>query len=781
MKFFLYLFVCLSICILNAKELKNPVVIFPENASYAEKNAAFELRNHLGAVLGHSVKAYTEKNAPESAELIFVGKTSFAAANKIAFAELGEEEYVIKNINGKIIILGGSDRGTLYGVLGFLERFADIDWLDAWTRYIPRKKSITVADELDIRFAPYFKIRGIFVNRLSDTELRIQFRSRSGDNTYWQEKLPARITARWGITPAYGSPDFVHTLYHYTKSWSKDMDDALSKDANDELVRSINQAGPGQICFSNQKAREKIVSQLKGFIEADRKKYGKDAPELYCMSLNDTKNFCHCNECMSKAKKYKAYSGTVLEYLNYVAREIKKDYPQIKLQLIAYLFTEIAPEGIKPEDNIEIQIALSPWSSTPVKTMHRFSDPVNSKSLENFKNWSKIAKNLHVWNYWILFDSSMTANAGICNVPIIADNIKFIAKNNVSVVFSELERIETVTFHPLRYFVGSKLMVNPELKLEDLLNRFFRGYYRQAALPMRQFYDYLIKRQAEQKNMEVPDVSGRTYLDREFFIKAEEFFTAAEKAVKNDKNILFNIIRERVPIDLARMQRRDLGDFDNAPKRSEVAARLRKNFELVVNRYYTPANRKNRIKAFETFIRSNTAEDKKFGLKYPLNDDRFKGKNIFDITFPDFNSFRHVAKYGVHIADDPEAVGGKALAVLTNPSVPDKKLHSQRTRMGIYRNGEHAFQAYFPRPATEKYELIKVCTIELTSSTLLWMHNSWILQQKIGSYYRVGKNNRFDIYVSMKRQGPFYIKNSTKPSGIFIDRILLVENTDKAK
>ena len=101
--------------------------------------------------------------------------------------------------------------------------------------------------------------------------------------------------------------------------------------------------------------------------------------------------------------------------------------------------------------------------------------------------------------------------------------------------------------------------------------------------------------------------------------------------------------------------------------------------------------------------------------------------------------------------------------------------------MGIYRNGKHAFQEYFPRPATEKYELIKVCTIELTSSTLLWMHNSWILQQKIGSYYRAGKNNRFDIYVSMKRQGPFYIKNSTKPSGIFIDRILLVENTDKAK
>ena len=176
MKIFLYLFVSLGICILNAKEIKNPVIIFPENASYAEKNAAFELRNHLGIVLGRSVKAYGEKAAPKSTELIFVGKTAFAAANKIDFAKLGKEEAVIKNVNGKIIIIGGSDRGTLYGALEFLERFADIDWLDAWTRYIPRKKSITVADELDIRFAPYFKIRGIFVNRLSDTELRIQFR-----------------------------------------------------------------------------------------------------------------------------------------------------------------------------------------------------------------------------------------------------------------------------------------------------------------------------------------------------------------------------------------------------------------------------------------------------------------------------------------------------------------------------------------------------------------------------------------------------------------------------
>ncbi|MBO4345013.1 MAG: hypothetical protein J5833_04620, partial [Victivallales bacterium] len=120
---------------------------------------------------------------------------------------------------------------------------------------------------------------------------------------------------------------------------------------------------------------------------------------------------------------------------------------------------------------------------------------------------------------------------------------------------------------------------------------------------------------------------------------------------------------------------------------------------------------------------------------------------------------------------------GKALCVKVNPAASAEEFNKPEIKSGIYRNGVDTSVTTFPPPTDEKYHWLKAASsYEITPSTLLWMHESWVLQQQLGPYYRSGgKCNKFDIWFSMKRQGPAYFKDSKRETGIFIDRILLVE------
>ncbi len=758
------------------------IVMYDRAASVAEINAAAELANHLGAILGKKIERIPADNSINK-PVVYIGNTDFARKNGLHVSSMGAEEFRIKAVGNDLIIAGGHPRGTLYGILEFLERFAGIDWLDEWTRNIPKKERIVWNSDLDISGKPAFPRRGIYVNRCTSIDSRIQFMARRRDNLFWDERIPEFIATRWGITPAIGSPSPVHSLYYYTKDWPEDMKDcfSLNLDGTRSIARSAS--GPGQICFSNQRARAKIAGQLKHFIETDRKNNPGNYPKIYNLTLNDTHDYCHCPECMKRAEQYGNYSGVVLEYLNAVADEIAPVYPDVVLQTLAYLFTEKPPRGIVPCKNVSIQVALSPWSSTPLKTMFPVRHAANRAGWENLKDWRKIAKNLEVWNYWITFDSSPSCNAAMVNVPTIVENLREFYRLGVISVFSECERPDTVSFHPLRIFVGGKLQWNPEQDLELLLTRFFNGYYRNAAPAMRELYDYMVLRQKESDNLNVPDASARVYLDADFFRKTEDCLNRAESAVGNNKAIRFNILRERVPLDIARLACRQLEDEPGLLPRAEIIKRLKQNWPESIKRYYQGAVwQKKPLASMHKFLQQMSMKNAEPGLKYPLDDERITNREVFDIGWQDFNCIEELASFGLHIADDPEAIDGKAMCMtVPKRGNTEQGFHQTTFRCGVWRDGMLAASKYYPKPEDEKYHLLHVGQVELSPSTLLWMHNSWNFKQDLAPIYRPGENNRYDIYVSVKRQGPAYISGSKKNNAIYIDRIVLAAplNTPK--
>ncbi len=765
-------FLCLGCLVLSASQI---TLIVPANAPEVDKTAAQELTEHLTAATGEKFAIANEEQNIDGRK-IYLGNTGFSRKNGVDFNQFGHEEYLLKAVGNDLIIGGGAPRGTLYGVYEFLERFTGVTWLDEWTTHIPAVSGIKWPQDLNLRDKPVFAYRGIYSVRSTDRETRIRFRVRCRENIYWDEKITPAEAAKWGITPVLGRPSPLNTLYYYIKDWPKDgFEDCLSMNPDGSRIRPTSFAGPGQVCFSSRKARDKFIAQLKGFIAADRREYPDNYPQLYNLSINDTQDRCHCPDCRKLAEKYQAYSGTMLEFVNAVADGISSEYQDVRLQTSAYLFTEEPPVGIKPALNVTVRVSPSPWGSK-CETMLPLNNPKNRPTLDNLRKWSELGS-IQIWNYWVIFGPYPGKNAGLVNIPAMLENLKIFHQYKSDYVFSECEFPDTVSFHPLRLYLGYKMKWNPDRSVEPILDRYFTGYYREAALPMRQLYDYMVKRQSESPVLDVPDSSGRKYLDADFFRFAESRFSEAEKLANGNPVILSHITQERVPLDIARLSCRDNWPEEPfLPAPEKIMDRLKTAWPQSVDRWYEgPVWQRREQAIMKTFFQKMTPVQT--GAKYPLTDPRLTGRRLYDIAWPDFNAVEELGKHGVRLVDDPAAVGGKAMRLAKPVAVPEKGFHEQAFRCGVQSRsgGKLLFDIYLKNIPDENYHLYHLGRMTLDPNTLLWIHNSWFIQQHFDRYYRATGNNTYDVYASIKLEGPAYVKGSTKTNAVYVDRILLSE------
>ena len=135
--------------------------------------------------------------------------------------------------------------------------------------------------------------------------------------------------------------------------------------------------------------------------------------EYFMIGLNDYIDcYCTCSNCQSRMAEV-GYGGIIVEFFNYLGREIKAwqqkigDTRDILLVILGYYEWETPPvkevngefvpleEGLRCEDNVGVMIA--PIYSDFGK---EYLDPTyNERSRKSFLGWHAICKNLMVWSY----------------------------------------------------------------------------------------------------------------------------------------------------------------------------------------------------------------------------------------------------------------------------------------------------------------------------------------------------------------------------------------------
>ena len=74
----------------------------------------------------------------------------------------------------------------------------------------------------------------------------------------------------------------------------------------------------------------------------------------------------------------------------------------------------------------------------------------------------------------------------------------------------------------------------------------------------------------------------------------------------------------------------------------------------------------------------------------------------------------------------------------------------------------------------EKFNWYKVGTGVIGKNSLAYL-TDWHISIPLKKFYKEGASNKYELWISLKLQGPAYVKTSKKPNAFILDRAILIK------
>jgi hypothetical protein len=523
-------------------------IIIPEKSTVVEIQAAKVLQDYLERISGASLSIETDNVIQQPGEIL-VGNVNRPELSDVPKEKLGKDGIFIKSDNKSLVVTGGTGKGVLYGVYTFLEKYMGCRKYSAAVTYVPKKKTIIINSLNDLEL-PAFAYRETFYRDALDPEYQV-----------WH-KLDSHVgpdKSEWGswvhtfgslLSPKeYGES---HPEYFSFYDGKRHAGTVPSWDGT-----SIQPEA--QLCLSNPEVLEIVCKNLQAAID-------KNPQALYwSVSQNDNVNYCRCPDCTALDKKYAAFTpeekmysthggskypalgmGSILTFINKVAAR----FPNKIISTLAYQYSRVPPKDIVPAGNVNIM--LCSIESARNTTMEKGDTSFSS----DLKGWGKITNNIIVWDYVIRFSNLF---APFPNLRILQPNLKFMHENRVSAVFDQGNREIGGEFAELRAYLIDKLLWNPDVNVDEVMNDFLVGYYGEASKQVKEYIDLLHDNNMEQSGYKLsifgsPVMEKETLLSDSLITKYNNIFDEAEKAVSDSPEILQRVKTARLPVYYAMLE-----------------------------------------------------------------------------------------------------------------------------------------------------------------------------------------------------------------------------------
>jgi len=289
---------------------------------------------------------------------------------------------------------------------------------------------------------------------------------------------------------------------------------------------------------------------------------------------------------------------------------------------------------------------------------------------------------------------------------------------------------------------------------------------------MKKYLDYLETRMAEEK---LPlcyiHPSKRAFLDEAFFTHVDELLSEAEKLAAAQSCNLANVRQERLVVDIAYINMFD--KFPDNPlklSKGEILNRILTNLDTYGKKYYTADYwAKAREKTFADF--------KSKVMDRPAIPKQFAEKTVIDMIWSDFADNATI--------EDNDAAGGKAICVLPGNYSHKEPFHGRDVAFGVYSKISKKRlleKTIAPKdlPQDEKYHFYYLGRTVVPENSVLWLHWTWHFQGFLKNVYDpFNSDTLYDVYVSIKLQGPSYVKGSQKTDDFRMDRAIFVKVLNK--
>ncbi|MGC8744792.1 MAG: DUF4838 domain-containing protein [Verrucomicrobiia bacterium] len=494
-------------------------IISDPQSSPPEKWAVKELARVLSKIVGAEFQIQQTTNTNEK-KIIIVGRGSVAKKYfpEIDFDALDSEEVIIKTAGDRLLISGGRPRGTIYAVNRFVQSQCGVRYWTPWAEKIPSNPNLTI-NSLNIREKPAFESRDPFWYPAFNAEWAVRNFSNS-QNAGIPDELGGCIRYK----------GFVHTFYPLVppEKFFEAHPDWYS------MINGKRTSKGAQLCLSNPELKEFVVERVKQWL--------KESPKanIISVSQNDWHGNCQCPKCKEIDEREGSPSGSLLEFINYIAEKLEPEFPNVAIDTLAYQYTRKPPKTLKPRENVIIRLCSIECN---------FREPLyhesNAKFAEDISGWSKICKRLYIWDYTTDFAHYVQPHP---NWFILGENLRFFHKHNVRGVFEQgAYQSYGSEMAELRAWLLAQLLYNPYQDDRALIKEFLEGYYGPAADKIRQYMD-LMYANSKGYYLSCFSKTDTPFHNYKTLSQAEQLLAEAENAVAGEPELLARVRLVRLPL-----------------------------------------------------------------------------------------------------------------------------------------------------------------------------------------------------------------------------------------
>jgi hypothetical protein len=443
-------------------------ILIPEKATPQEKYSASLLAEYLKKLYGvqPGVKAESE---PYSPPVIAVGETKLAKRNGFA-KEIKPQGYCF-SVKDRNLFIRGGEPGALNGVLSLLED-------DLGCRWYTEEYKTPAGVEAPVSFIPNLSGKPLMV---TPREVVPQFEMREQMFMYGNKQaslfpmLSRMAPISWHtFLPEESGGQLASILFIHTyasllpaKKYHAEHPEyfALQDGKRVKLTHVF-----GSVCYTNPEVPKLMEQKIREVL--------KEHPtqRIFSISASDTSNAqCECDKCAPLIKS-EGIMGAEVMLANKIAENLAKDYPDIRLTVLAY--GGACPKTIRPHENVRIFFAPIQAKFNKVDMLR----PLNEieRLIKPLDSWLNIGAKVYFWDY---LDTSAIP---FPTFDVYSDNIKYLARRGVAGYFADCTN-GGVAFSPLKKWIYTKLLWNPELDLDPLIAEFVKAYYGPADTEMGEY------------------------------------------------------------------------------------------------------------------------------------------------------------------------------------------------------------------------------------------------------------------------------------------------------
>ena len=749
-------------------ELKNAVIVHPNTMKGWETNAVEYMKTSLKKITGKTYRVFPERKAPTSGVKIYVGNTRAAAAEGIDPEKMESQQFRMKAGNNKVFLIGGTPTGTYYAVSTFLQTQFGVYCLAADCFVYPKNTAPKVKD-LDKTQKPDIADRRVYslLDRSFEPATQKKWHEFHRINRmYWAGEDRTRPNILFSPTLGH-----CHSFYKLVppKKYFKDHPEYYSLRPNGQR----NWKARGNLCLSNREMWDVMVKELLALIRAERKKYPTAPPSVYTVAPEDGVGpLCHCPECKKRAAEGGSYFVLVADLVDHVAQEVRKVYPDI------WIGTAINGSNDSPDAKFTLEnnvIFVHADRARHSNYMYPLTDPENREGYRYMTEWKRKVPFLGVWDYWHMKFNDQPVVA----VDAIIGDCRLFRDLKVISIFKETEFLFSyqtfLSFHQLQIFLELQLLFDASQDPEKLINDFIDGYYGAAAPEMKEYLALLRKEQKEKrtpmKEWLLRENRRFAHISLDLLEKSYALVKKGLEKVKHDKQLA-----ARVSWELISITHCSLRYYRNVPEKKAEYKQMQEEYRAAVLLNLETLHLK---PSLEAKVKENlAAEQATEGVKFsdlPPELASLPAEQVIAIPSKYLKGYPPSNTYYVV---DPESSQPRALVKKPLGKYGKKKLlpfpiavHCPLTKVQVSRQVKKA-------PSDEKYHWYRIGTISIDAGAWIYA-DDYSVKLMLKDFYTEpgGKGsdpNKYEVWISVRMQGPGFVPGSTKEDGMYVDRGLLV-------